>query len=214
MKKLRALFPLLIALAGLIALLAVGVYSAARADGAHSWGILAVVLLYAVWILSEFRITRGEAKRDIADDNGTCELYAVARFLTMLTALAATPLWQGFGLWYAVGLSLFLCGALFRSYAIRSLGRCYSHRVRTPEQEAIISNGPYRYMRHPAYSGMLLAHIGILVLFFSWPLLAVFGLVFLPALVYRIRVEEGHLLQIPDYAAYAKGRKRLAPGLW
>jgi len=109
---------------------------------------------------------------------------------------------------------LFFGGIGLRAYAIYSLGRLYSHRVRTPSENTIISSGPYRFLRHPAYAGMLLAHVGVLVLFFNWFLLVAFCCVFVPVLVRRIRVEESHLLAIPAYRTFAAGRARLAPGIW
>jgi protein-S-isoprenylcysteine O-methyltransferase Ste14 len=86
--------------------------------------------------------------------------------------------------------------------------------VRTPSENTIIADGPYRFLRHPAYAGMLLAHVGILVLFFNWFLLIAFTAVFVPVLVRRIRVEESHLLTIPEYQAFAAHRARVAPGIW
>lgn len=212
--KTKALFPLAIALTGIAALGALGVYRVSLLPAELKLPISAALILYVLWIVSEFRITAGEAKKDAADDQGTCEAYATARFLTMLSALAFDAVWTEAGLWLPLGAMLFAGGIGFRVYAIRTLGRSYSHRVRTPSESAIISTGPYRFLRHPAYAGMLLAHVGIVVLFFNFFLLTMFALVFVPALVRRIQVEEKHLLRIPDYQAFAANRSRLVPGLW
>ncbi len=168
-----------------------------------------------MWVLSEFRITAGAATKDTGDDRGTCEAYALARLLTVVTALSVDSVWTAPGLWLLLGVVLFVGGILLRASAIRTLGRSYSHRVRKPEAENIIDNGPYRFLRHPAYSGMLLAHTGFVLLFFSWPLVLVFTAVFIPVLVRRILLEERYLLTIlPAYGLFAQGRARLVPGIW
>jgi protein-S-isoprenylcysteine O-methyltransferase Ste14 len=215
MKKPRQNFALAIALTGILSMIAVGGYRLAAAAGTFKAPLTAVViLLYIAWILSEFRVTVGESGKETTDDKGTCEAYAIGRFITMLAAFGFDSLWPAPGLWFFFGFGLFAGGIIFRTYAIRTLGRLYSHRVRTPNQNTIIADGPYRFLRHPAYAGMLLAHVGILILFFNWFLLIAFSAIFIPVLVRRIRVEEHHLLAIPEYRAFAAGRARVAPGIW
>lgn len=129
------------------------------------------------------------------------------------------PLWVGTGPWLPIGLAVFAAGIGLRAWAVVTLGRSYSHRVRTPDGlkadgSGIVSHGPYRLLRHPAYTGMLLAHVGIGVLFFNVFVVLALGLALLPALVRRIHVEEEHLLQLPAYRDFAAARARLAPGVW
>jgi protein-S-isoprenylcysteine O-methyltransferase Ste14 len=215
MQKTRSSFTLTIAIVAIITMAAIGAYKYLEAPGTFKAVVTgSLVLIYIVWILSEFRITAGEPSKDTSHDKGTGEAYAIGRFLTMLTAIGFESLWHGPGAWLPVGFALFFCGAGFRVYAIRTLGRCYSHRVRTPAENTIIADGPYRFLRHPAYAGMLLAHVGVLVLCFNWFLLVAFFGVFLPVLVRRIQVEESHLLAIPEYRTFAAPRARLAPGIW
>ena len=210
----RSNFSVLIAALGLLALLLVGGYRVSVASGAMRALTVLMLVMYGTWILAEFRITTSEASKDTSRDRHTCETYAIARSLTVLAAFGFAPLWSSVGVWLPVGLALFIGGVVLRSWAIFTLGRSYSHRVRTPADSAIVSCGPYRHLRHPAYSGMLLAHVGLAVLFYNWFVLVALLAVFLPALVRRIRVEEQHLLAIPDYRAFATHRARLAPGVW
>src|SRR5204863_385897 len=114
----------------------------------------------------------------------------------------------------AAGIGVFLAGVAFRLAAIRELGRFYSHRVRLTDGHKIVDTGPYRLVRHPAYTGMLLAHAGFVMSFFHPVALAILLGVLLPAVVLRIRVEERALMTLDGYAAYGAGRKRLVPLLW
>jgi len=212
--KTRSNFARLIALIGIAALLLVGGYRAAAAATFFRWLTVGTIAMYLAWILSEFRVTSSEASKDTANDRYTCESYAIARSITVLAAFGFESIWSAPGAWLPFGLSLFLGGIALRTWAIRTLGQFYSHRVRTPAGYSIVTGGPYRLLRHPAYAGMLLAHLGLLILFFNWFVLVALFAVFVPALVRRIRVEETHLLAIPEYRAFAATRARLAPGVW
>ena len=169
--------------------------------------------LYAAWILFELRVSlREEAHRSA--DYGTREFYGACHAATVLSALwFASPDRRPFALLVA-GPVLFIAGVGFRVWAIFTLGRFYSHSVRTLADHRIVETGPYRFLRHPAYSGMLLAHAGVVAFFFSLPALAVFLFGLAPAMVARILVEERALMKIDGYAAFARSRKRIVPEVW
>jgi protein-S-isoprenylcysteine O-methyltransferase Ste14 len=211
----RSNFALIIACTGIASLLLLGGYRAAISTGLLQSLTIAMIVLYITWIASEFSVTSSIASQDTAKDKYTCESYAIARFLTMLAAVGIDPLWNNApGPWLPAGGALFSAGVGLRAWAIHTLGQSYSHRVRTPHQQMIVSSGPYRNIRHPAYTGMLIAHIGVVVLFFNVLATIVLFAVFVPALVWRIRIEERHLLTIPEYGAFAAKRARLVPGIW
>lgn len=105
-------------------------------------------------------------------------------------------------------------GLAFRGWAIITLGRYYSHKVRAFDTHRIITTGPYRYIRHPAYTGMLLANTGIVMFFLNVVTAAVFLFVLTPAIFVRIIIEEKTLFKIEGYTEFAESRKRLIPSLW
>jgi protein-S-isoprenylcysteine O-methyltransferase Ste14 len=207
-------FGFVIAVVGIALMLLVSGYQAWAASGVYRWLTPLIAVLYVLWIASEFRITTDIASKDTSSDQYTCEAYAIARFITMLAAFGMGSIWTEPGAWLPLGLSVFGGGIALRAWAIHTLGRSYSHRVRTPAAQQIVDTGPYRHLRHPAYTGMLVAHVGIVLLFCNVFVALALVAVFLPALVRRIRVEERHLLQIPAYRDFAVQRARLAPGVW
>jgi protein-S-isoprenylcysteine O-methyltransferase Ste14 len=77
-----------------------------------------------------------------------------------------------------------------------------------------VDTGPYRFTRHPAYAGMIIANAGISIYFFNWVTICIFLLLLLPAIFMRIVFEERTLFGIEGYAEFAKRRKRLFPVIW
>jgi protein-S-isoprenylcysteine O-methyltransferase Ste14 len=98
-------------------------------------------------------------------------------------------------------------------WSLRSLGDALTPYPRPRSSGELVDHGPYRFVRHPIYSSMLVALFGV-VLIGSW-----WGFIPLVALVVwwlgKARVEEDFLrARYPDYAAYCQRvRARLIPGL-
>jgi protein-S-isoprenylcysteine O-methyltransferase Ste14 len=172
--------------------------------------------LYVLWILLETPI----AKRDLrtegksTSDFATCQIYAFGQAFTFLSSLWFPSVWRAPDAAHFVGLSIFLLGVCYRLWAIWTLGRFYSHRVRTLSQHRIVSSGPYRFTRHPAYAGMIILNAGVTVYFLNWVTLCIFLFALVPAIVLRIVIEERVLFGIEGYSDFAKQRKRFFPLVW
>ncbi len=174
-----------------------------------------VMLIYLLWLFREMVVSRSDFRHEKkSSDYGTRELYGIGQAVTILSALWLAPPHARYGVAPWAGALLFLAGVLFRTWAIETLGDYYSHAVSVMDDHRIITTGPYRLVRHPAYMGMLAAHGGIIVFFFNWITLAFCLLVFVPAIILRILVEEKTLMTIEGYAEFARDRKRLIPGIW
>jgi protein-S-isoprenylcysteine O-methyltransferase Ste14 len=171
--------------------------------------------LLIVWLLLEAPLSARLASDDEkGEDRGTVRLNALTRAAALVAALALPSRWTGWGAAQSAGLVLFVAGFTLRLAAIRQLGRFYSHKVRRAEGHQIIRGGPYRLVRHPAYLGVLAAHLGFALVFLNpFSVLAVLLLV-TPAFVWRIKVEEPVLMAIPGYPEYARTHARLIPRLW
>ena len=182
------------------------------------WVTLGLVGFYFGWLLSEASITMREPKKEEATaDRGSLELYAAARCVTVLGTVLSPPLEGTVPVRWVVlaaGATIMLLGVGLRLAAIRKLAATYSHRVRIPF-DGIIQGGVYRYLRHPAYSGMVLGNLGFAIALASPIGIAAWLGLLLPAVTYRILVEESLLLStLPEYRDFAKARKRLVPFLW
>jgi len=106
-------------------------------------------------------------------------------------------------------------GVLVRQYAIAILGRFFSLTVQISEDHKVVEKGPYRLIRHPSYTGILITFIGLGLAVQSWGAVLVLLLFFGISFGYRMRVEERTLLSGlgRDYASYMKRTKRLIPFL-
>jgi protein-S-isoprenylcysteine O-methyltransferase Ste14 len=115
-----------------------------------------------------------------------------------------------------IGLALLWSGVALRVWCFRTLGTYFTFSVQTSADQPLITGGPYRFVRHPAYLGMVLALLGVCLLLANWLGLMVFAVLMLAGLVYRIRVEERALQdELGDrWLAYARTRSRLVPFVW
>lgn len=116
----------------------------------------------------------------------------------------------------AVGLLLLWSGIALRWWSRKVLGEYFTYTVQTSADQPVIADGPYRWVRHPAYLGMVLALAGFATVLANWLSLLVFLPIVMTGVVYRIRVEEAALLRDtgPAYADYERGRARLVPRVW
>src|SRR5581483_10932552 len=103
-----------------------------------------------------------------------------------------------------------------RLWAIGTLGRYFKPIVHLQQDHHVVRSGPYKVLRHPAYTGLLLALFGISLTFANIASIAVFNCCIVAAILYRIRVEERTLLDGlgDEYAEYRRHTRRLIPGVW
>jgi len=103
---------------------------------------------------------------------------------------------------FYVGIFLMFLGVLVRQYAIAILGRFFSLSVEIAEDQKVVDKGPYRLVRHPSYTGVLITSIGLGLAVQSLGALLVLLLFFGISFGYRMYVEERTLLSAlgQDYA--------------
>lgn len=116
----------------------------------------------------------------------------------------------------SIGLIFILCGSLLFIWARHTLGNYYSGHVSVVEGQPLMQDGPYRFVRHPAYMGYLLIAVGIAAGYSSLIGLAVIPILLLTAVIYRLSVEDKFLTEHfgDAFRAYAKNTARLIPYVW
>jgi protein-S-isoprenylcysteine O-methyltransferase Ste14 len=111
----------------------------------------------------------------------------------------------------AAGTLLLALGLGFAVWARRHLGRNWSAQVVVKEDHALVRSGPYRYVRHPIYTGILLAFLGMALTIGEWRALVGLAFVLLSFMV-KSREEEGRMREtFPEYQEYQRRTAALVP---
>ncbi|MDB6094939.1 MAG: putative Isoprenylcysteine carboxyl methyltransferase [Verrucomicrobia bacterium] len=102
-----------------------------------------------------------------------------------------------------------------RWWSILSLGKFFTVDVAIAHDHQLVIRGPYRWMRHPSYTGMMVAFLALGLTLENWISLLALLVPIALALAYRIKIEERALLSAfgDEYRRYASTTKRLIPGV-
>lgn len=124
-----------------------------------------------------------------------------------------TPWSGGFAI---TGLVVIWIGLAVRVWAVLSLGAAFSTFVQVEGDQQVVTRGPYRWVRHPSYTGLLLICTGLGVGLGNWLSLLVCAGGPALGLLPRIAVEEAELVRVlgDRYREYRRTTRRLVPGLW
>jgi protein-S-isoprenylcysteine O-methyltransferase Ste14 len=119
-------------------------------------------------------------------------------------------------LFTVAGLVLLWAGLMVRVWAVVTLGRSFSTFVQADADQTVVTRGPYRRVRHPSYTGLLLIAIGFGLGAGNWLSLLVCIVVPPLGLLPRMAVEESELTRVlgEEYRNYQRTTRRLVPGLW
>lgn len=141
------------------------------------------------------------------------------------TVLLLAPQWLPRGLVHRVityrydlpvlGTILVFLGLLFAFWARWHLGRNWSGTVTVKQGHTLITSGPYRWVRHPIYSGIVLALLGT-ALAIGAPYGFIATALILFGFVVKLNVEEARMRETfpADYAEYSRHTARLIPGVY
>jgi protein-S-isoprenylcysteine O-methyltransferase len=112
------------------------------------------------------------------------------------------------------GLLLIPVGLALREWAIIKLGRFFSRTVEIEPGHRLIKDGPYYWIRHPAYTGMVLVDLGIALALGTWVGAIITLILILSATLYRIKIEEKVMIAAfgEEYRDYMKQTWMLFPG--
>jgi len=113
------------------------------------------------------------------------------------------------------GVAMYAAGFLLMHWAEAHLGRLFSVQVAIQEGHTLVTDGPYRLVRHPRYLGIIVFAAGLALVFRSWPAL-VLAVAIKLVLLWRIRDEEALMAGEfgDEWTAYARRSWRLVPGVY
>lgn len=192
----------------------------AKERGEMNFFDIVFVLLTATWI-GEFVMKRGKQ----STSGSSTEKRSFLLILFMIsTSIVATLLLNELQLFLfdksaltnAIGLLLYGGGIALRYWGIQELGHFFSRNVIVESKVDLVSSGPYRILRHPLYTGLLLTTIGIPLYIGAWGGVIVAVLLITPALLFRIRLEEKMLYDSvgESYREWGRERYRLVPYIY
>ena len=174
-------------------------------------GVLAVgwAAFWIYWLVAAFSMKRGRV-------SWSREFRIRAAIYVLVIVFVRVGVFRGHGLnsdpWRAgLGLVLFVAGLAFAIWARIHIGRNWGTPMSRKHEPELVTSGPYRLVRHPIYTGILIAGIGTAVAL-SWVWLVAVGLAGV-YFVYSATVEERNMIeQFPDvYAGYRRSTKMFVP---
>ncbi|MFK3957978.1 methyltransferase family protein [Guptibacillus hwajinpoensis] len=178
------------------------------------------ILLSVLWI-SEFIMKRGKKNTETSSSEKRSFVFIL---LAISGVIIGTLYFSGVGLFtfqnntftQVFGLFLYGSGIGLRYWGIQELGRFFSRNVVVESKVDLVSSGPYRLLRHPLYTGLLLIIIGFPLYIGTWGGILLSILLIVPALLYRIRIEERMLYMSvgETYHEWGKDRYRILPFIY
>ena len=180
--------------------------------------LLTTVIVFSVGELTQVRRVRRGSRHANIGAEVLFRLLFLAGILMLPLAVSVAPSaripWDEGAL--VVGVVLAWLGILLRWWSFRTLGQYFTLVLKTTAEQPVISGGPYRVLRHPSYTGLLMTVLGCALMVGNWFGLVACSAVVIAALAYRIRIEEQALIAAlgQPYLDFTATRARLVPFVW
>ena len=152
-------------------------------------------------------------------DRGSLVVMSLVTGGGVIVACALAALWTGAAIpWLRpqvtiAGIVVIVLGTALRWWAIFTLGRYFTMDVEVRSTQSVVQSGPYRFVRHPSYTAILILLLGVGMALANWASLVVMLAGGLIGLLYRVRVEERALVEAlgQPYRDYMRPTKRFIP---
>jgi len=174
-----------------------------------------------IYLVSEILLNltrRSRSKTGTKQDRSTLGILWLVIAVSVMVGVFVAQNFRATALPYgrmfaSAGLVLFVAGLMLRWWAIITLGRFFTVDVTIEKDHDLVERGPFRIVRHPSYTGVLLAFVGLGLSLGNWAALLVILIPIGVAFIHRMNVEEDALSRAlgPRYTEYVKRTKRLMP---
>lgn len=184
---------------------------------------LAVILpIASVLLIYLARMVELKKKRNTiagpVKENLTLRLFMLAGTLMLVGSITEFLLRHSSLFWptFVAGWACALLSFSIRRRAIAALGKFWSLHVEIRENHQFVRTGPFRWVRHPTYFSMILELVCAGLILNAYISLIVAGLIFIPALLMRLKLEEAALIEKfgPTYQAYQRETPAIFPYKW
>jgi protein-S-isoprenylcysteine O-methyltransferase Ste14 len=181
-------------------------------------------LLGLIYLVSEVLLTitrRSRSATGTKQDRSTLRVLWIVIAVSVTAGVFVAQNWRAGALpngrmFEVAGVALFAAGLIFRWWAIVTLGRFFTVDVTIEKDHELVERGPFRMVRHPSYTGVLLAFVGFALTLRNWAAILVILVPIFVAFVRRMNVEEEALRGAlgERYLAYMRRTRRLLPGVY
>jgi len=182
------------------------------------WIIVPWAVLFAAWAIAAMT-----SKPTVQRQGSGARLLQVASLVVAYWLILGSPFWlngtvmldnllPAISAVAVFGLILTIAGMLFCAWARITLGRNWSGTVTIKQDHKLISTGPYRLVRHPIYTGLIVAALGTAIVFLRAE--CFLGVVLMTlSFWYKMSIEEQFMLQQfgEEYARYRSRVRALIP---
>ena len=177
------------------------------------------------WLILEGWIVARDNWRKADQVNRTGRGRGIGVAIIMIAAFAIARLAERFN-WLPmpgwpedpmlIGAPILWLGLGLRLWSVLTLGSFFRASLVVQQNQHVVADGPYKYLRHPSYSGLLLACIGLGIAMGHWPGLIAVLTLSAGALYNRIVAEEQSLRRTlgSEYEEYSRHTKRLVPFIY
>ena len=182
------------------------------------------LLLGLLYLISELLLTatrRSRSRTGTKQDRSTLGVLWLVIMVSVAAGIYVAKYWPATALphhrsFAFAGVMLFVPGLLLRWWAIITLGRFFTVDVTIEPDHELVERGPFRMVRHPSYTGVLLGFVGLALTLGNWAALLVILVPIGAAFVHRMNVEENALSRALGrrYSDYMRRTKRLVPFIY
>ncbi|SFI28607.1 methyltransferase family protein [Halpernia frigidisoli] len=183
----------------------------------------ATTIIMFIWALSEvfllLKMRSGSRAENSKDKKSLSYLWIVigfSIFFGIFIAKASHFPFYSNEIFQIIGLAFLMLGVIFRLVVVYNLGKYFTVDVTIVKDHKLITDGFYKYIRHPSYSFSLLTFVGLALVLNNWIAAIVLLIPVFSMFLWRIKIEEKVLTEQfgSEYTDYMKRTKKLIPFIY